>query len=1605
MAIQSVRGIHGERTRGYKRAQKIISLGRTTMIIIAIVLALALAGEAQAQDFAGGSGTASDPFLVADAAHLNSVRHHLTAYFRQTADIDLAAAPWNQDEGWLPIGTPDSPFEGRYDGDGRRISGLTINRPNENDVGLFGATREGAEIISTQVEDVRVTGNERVGGLVGANNGSVSTASAGGRVGGGWRVGGLVGDNAGGTVSGCAAEVTVEPAASWSTWQFGGLVGRNGVEGLVENSHSDGSVTSDGELGGLVGTNEGTVTRCVSNAAVIGNWYFIGGLVGLNEGNISDSQAVGGVNLDVVSAPNGGYIGGLAGWNQGTIFLSYASGPVTATGGANAVIYGAGGLVGENTQQGSIQRCHADSTVSVNLGLAYYVGGLVGDNSGAITESHATGSVTSTSTQSYAIGGLVGDHNGLLEKSHASGPVTVGWETVTGVHGYAVGGLVGDNGSNGTITQCHASGDVVVNAQYDGPTGGLIGTNRGTVSDSYATGDVFGEWRVGGLAGENFGGLTGCFAIGAVHGGSGVGGLVGLSSSNGRVGECYATGAVTGNQSVGGLAGSNLGTISECYALGRVTGHTEVGGLVGWNRSSSTLRGTIAVSYAAGAVVAGGEHVGGLVGRNDGDVEAAYWDLETTGQEESPGGQGRTTAQMIYPHDAETTYWEWDFQETWAEDVRSLRNGGYPYLRQLPPLSRTVIRSPFRSGTLVAGDVLRFSAGALDDAAATYLWDFDDGRTSVLRDPGLVGFPNPGEFQVICSVQMEVIETFRQEIRTFDVVEDTGDIPDLRVTDVRVPTDIATGSPAAITYTVQNLGQGPAGPSWVDKIYLSTDPFLDVDDTLLAEITINRALEQGDTYQNTITVTLPVLEEGLYYLILSANDEWHLLERVRLNNLHAAPVTVRIPSLAPNDLFTSPYTAGFVEQYFRITATGGENLMLNLLDADPGLVAHVRFGALPTRATYDYRWTGGPLLIPLASAGDWYILVFGIIARDGDYQIGFEPSELVLTSHSPSSQGTGTDLQLILNGSGFMHPMVVELVSSHGAVYGALEVNVDALTRATAFFPAGSVLPGIYDVRISRNGRQAQRPQSLEIIAAAQSRPKLEVDLILPSQLSYSRPATLYVEYANTGNVPMAAPLLVVTATQNDQPGALLTLDGDQLQAGVWSSATPQGFANAAQFLASGQTPGLLQPGETGRIPVYYAGWQRPWDMSDPPTLWYVYAIGSDDATAVNWEEMKHRMRPGYVTESAWDVIWQNFRTLAGDTWGDFIWMLSRDALYLYRQDRRVDDIDSLMAFSLRQAEGLAPLAVLAASTDVFVQGPGLPLIFERSYLQSISRRFEMGPLGRGWTHNWQVSLTAQVDGTVAIIDQTGTPRLFHPDRRYTGRYLAQPGDEGDLRQADGGYRLIEINGIVQFFTADGNLDFVEDTNGNRITCTYAGGVLTRLTHSSGGYLEIGYTGGLLTTVTDRHGRQVRYTYDGDYLVSHMTDDQRETVYQYHRNAGSAQHALAAVTLPDGVTRHFGYDALGRLIRIHRNADQELVTLAHAGSGQVDMTNALGHTARFFFDEWGRLVKTENPLDEVIKFSFDAQGRPVAVTGPDGHVDQFRFDRRVDPPGLPIPAT
>ena len=181
--------------------------------------------------YSGGSGMADDPYQIATARDLmllGESPEDYDKYFILTADIDLDPK--------LPDGkvfdkaviAPDTSssiffqggrFTGLFDGNGHVISHLTVT--GEDYLGLFGELASDAKIKNLGVVDIDITGNDKIGGLVGYNLASdITRCYSTGTVRGNSDVGGLAGYTQGGNIT-CSFSTTEVSGSLY----VGGLVG------------------------------------------------------------------------------------------------------------------------------------------------------------------------------------------------------------------------------------------------------------------------------------------------------------------------------------------------------------------------------------------------------------------------------------------------------------------------------------------------------------------------------------------------------------------------------------------------------------------------------------------------------------------------------------------------------------------------------------------------------------------------------------------------------------------------------------------------------------------------------------------------------------------------------------------------------------------------------------------------------------------------------------------------------------------------------------------------------------------------------------------------------------------------------------------------------------------------------------------------------------------------------------------------------------------------------------------------------------------------------------------------------------------------------------
>ena len=367
---------------------------KITMFASALALmSLCFAPSLHAQ-FSGGTGTASDPFLIKTADDLDNVRFYCGSnntdkHFRMMNDIDLTDFLQNSTKGWQPIGD-NSNFTGYFHGGGYRINGLWINISTTN-IGFFGINSGTIDSLIVTITASNINGGYYTGGFVGYNSGPITGCGVEGRGStGGTAVGGFAGYNLS-EISYCYS-TSYSSSSSYSGFSgfSGGFVGVN--SGTINNCSATGNSSSDDYSGGFVGYNlwgvinncsatgssssfysrsggfvaenlDGTINKCYATGNSSGN--LSGGFVGNNSGTVTNCYAMG-------NSSGNSYSGGFIGIVSNGISNCYSVGQVDGDG-----VDGA--FAGQCTDATLLSQCYYNSDINgVMKAVGYGVGGVSG---------------------------------------------------------------------------------------------------------------------------------------------------------------------------------------------------------------------------------------------------------------------------------------------------------------------------------------------------------------------------------------------------------------------------------------------------------------------------------------------------------------------------------------------------------------------------------------------------------------------------------------------------------------------------------------------------------------------------------------------------------------------------------------------------------------------------------------------------------------------------------------------------------------------------------------------------------------------------------------------------------------------------------------------------------------------------------------------------------------------------------------------------------------------------------------------------------------------------------------------------------------------------
>ena len=378
-----------------------------------------------------------------------------------------------------------------------------------------GATAGGGDAVVTD-RHLTVTGQSKVGGIVGINRGQLGGKDASSYLTNHAKLvratqglaGGVVGAQEGSSAAALSyaknlGEVIANKGAA------GGIVGQNGQGRQVQHCVNAGNVTSnDGYAGGVVSENYGTIAACTvdgSSAVTITarGVKELGAVCAVNHTTgIVTGSTVTGTRIDLKGEAS--ILGAIVGKNTGMVSATTVSQQPNYNVSASALTVG--GAVGLNTEGGTVQTVTVKTNFK-NFSNYHYLGGVVGENAQALTQGTQTKDTTVTgcaysgtitenkSAVGNCYGGIAGLNEGLLDGNTVSAltitakGVYTATSTSTAEQKEAlsshIGGIAGKNETTGTIRACYISNDANATSSitvHNGMVGGVTGYNKGTIT-------------------------------------------------------------------------------------------------------------------------------------------------------------------------------------------------------------------------------------------------------------------------------------------------------------------------------------------------------------------------------------------------------------------------------------------------------------------------------------------------------------------------------------------------------------------------------------------------------------------------------------------------------------------------------------------------------------------------------------------------------------------------------------------------------------------------------------------------------------------------------------------------------------------------------------------------------------------------------------------------------------------------------------------------------------------------------------------------------------------------------------------------------------------
>ncbi|MBQ6769949.1 MAG: hypothetical protein IJP44_03080 [Bacteroidales bacterium] len=411
---------------------------------------------------------------------------------------------------------------------------------------------------------------------------------------------------------------------------------------------------------------------------------------------------------------------------------------------------------------------------------------------------------------------------------------------------------------------------------------------------------------------------------------------------------------------------------------------------------------------------------------------------------------------------------------------------------------------------------------------------------------------------------------------------------DLIVQNVVSEFEVVSGDRLHVSWDVKNIGENTLhGSGLKTLVYMSCDTVFDVNDKLLGSVTNSIMLPPNATSSQELSARVSGVPEGDYYLMVMTNATRTFNESDFDNNTTVSnnPFSVLMRVLPFNVPLTDTLENNLANDYrLNVGEFIQETVRIHLHSADSlqGAINNifVTHNGVGDNLNYDYstieQFTANPeLYIPSTQLEYYGVNVIGSTPVDNEQSIMLQADILPfdLRNISPTYGGNTGKVTIELTGSKFSVDMSVKLFNAEETII-ADTVYFQSFYKAYATFDLKDKSVGFYSIGISNLCEgDAYLENAFEIRQGEPER--LSINIIYPNSPRPNRNIIMMLEFGNTGNVDITAPVIRLTSV-----------------GGSWIALTSEGLANHETDMLiplqiEGAPQGVLRPGSYGIINIF----------------------------------------------------------------------------------------------------------------------------------------------------------------------------------------------------------------------------------------------------------------------------------------------------------------------------------------------------------------------------------------------------------------------------------